>query len=395
MKVAILDELALKSLASHDVLSFLTFHDWIVTSTEPGFRTVLRKESREQKFEVVVPLDETLGDYAQAIGRVVESVANALNVSQLEVFHRIQAIGSDVVRIRAAHDSYSDGTIPLNAGTALFEASRSMFLAAALATDEPRAAYRGNRPTQVEDFIRDARLGQTEVGSYVITMRTRITPTLFSVDSQLQFSEDGSENAIVAPPFERRVTETLIRALKATKDAIGIASATHDSSPFELAVRNGVSANLLDSIVALTEKTGAIEADIEIGWSPTRAPTQNTPTKVRFLQSEAGTLKEASRILREREPNENFEVEGYVVGLESEAEEAPHIVTIRALVEGKHRKIRVNLTASDYSVAADAHLKYYVVQCEGKLVRNARQYELQTPRNFRLYNEEPPLPFED
>ncbi|RYG97388.1 MAG: hypothetical protein EON58_09880, partial [Alphaproteobacteria bacterium] len=391
MKVAILDEDALKGVAFHDVLSYLTFRGWTVASSEPGFRTVLRTQRNGSEWEVVVPLDESLDDYAQAIGRIVQKVAEVEGVSELDVLRSVQAIGTDVIRVRAAHSSYSDGTIPLDFGTALFEASRAMLVAAALATDEPRAAYRGSRPKNVEEFLREARLGQTEHGSYVVTMRTRVPPSLFSPE-QPSLDVDVSQPT-PDTPFERQVTETLARALKATKDAIGLAAVTHSSQPFEDAVKNGVSANLLDSIVALTEHTGAVETDVELGWSPTRDPAIDLPTKIRFLGSESGTLKEASKILREREPDDNFELEGMVVGLEAEDQSAPHIITVRARVGNHLRKIRVKLNEEEYQLAADAHVKYYVVLCEGQLVREGRQYSLKSPRRFRIYNEEPPLPF--
>lgn len=391
MRVAILDEVVLKGLAFHDVLSYLTFRGWTMASSEPGFRSILRTVRHGSEWEVVVPLDESLDDYPQAIRRIVQKVAEVEQVSELDVLRGIQSIGSDVIRVRAAHSSYADGTIPLDSGTALFEASKGMLVAAALATDEPRAAYRGSRPNKVEEFLRGARLGQTEHGSYVVTMRTRIPPTLFS-------AEQPSLGADLDPPtpdtpFERQVTETLARALKATKDAIGLAAATHSSQPFEDAVKSGVSANLLDSIVALTEHTGAVETDVELGWSPTRQPAPDLPTKVRFLHSESGTLKEASKILREREPDDNFKLEGMVVGLEAEDKSSPHIITVRGKVGNHLRKVRVQLSKDSYDLAVDAHKKYFLVLCEGQLVREGRQYALNSPRNFRLYNEEPPLPF--
>ncbi|MBX3097415.1 MAG: hypothetical protein KF812_11180 [Fimbriimonadaceae bacterium] len=86
-------------------------------------------------------------------------------------------------------------------------------------------------------------------------------------------------------------------------------------------------------------------------------------------------------------------MEGMVVGLEAEDQSAPHIITVRARVGNHLRKVRVQLNEDEYQLAADAHVKYYVVLCEGQLVREGRQYSLKSPRKFRLYNEEPPLPF--
>jgi hypothetical protein len=394
LRNSIFEDGVLNSIAFHDVLSYLTFNGWRAVSTEQGFRSVLRLSVNGIESEAVVPLDTELDDYAQAIERIIETLSEVNKTSPLDVLHRIQSIGSDVIRVRAAHDSYADGTIPLEAGTALFEASRSMLIAAALATDDPRAAYRGSRPHQVDEFLRGARLGQTEQGSYVVTMRTRIPPTLFNSSEQLNLDVELFE-PIPDTPFERRVTETLARALKATKDAIAASAASHSSKPFEDAIQSGVSANLLDSIVALTEQTGAIETDVEVGWSPTRIPDSSLQSKVRFLLSESATLKEASRILRDREPDDNFELEGMVVGLEAEDQTAPHIITVRAKVGSHLRKIRVQLNETEYLVAADAHVNYYVVLCEGRLVREGRQYSLQVARNFRIYNEEPPLPFNE
>jgi hypothetical protein len=396
MRVDVQDEAVLRTIPFHDILSFLTFSEWTVISSIPGFRSVLRKQSNGSSSEVVVPLDNNLDDYAEAVRRILQKVALTDGVSQLDILSRIQSVGSDVVRIRAVHDNFSDGTIPLEGGTALFDGSRALLTAAALAADSPRSVYRGSRPEKVDSFLREARLGQTEVGSYIVTLRTRITPTLH--ESNLQgrldlISDVNSEEAQI--PFERRVTETLAKALTAAKEAVGISSATHSAKPFEDAVSSGVSANLLDSIIALTDLSGSIETDISVGWSATRAPTQGIPSRVRFLKSEAPLLKEASRILREREPDTNFQLEGIVIGLEADGQASPHIITVRARHNGQWRKVRVLLSESEYQIAIRAHEVWQIVLCEGELVRESRQYTLKSPRNFRLYNDAPQLPFDD
>ncbi len=394
MNVDIQDLSTFKSVSFNDLLSYLTFSGWKSAVTEPGFRSVLRRLFHEQEAEVVVPLDESLVDYPEGIGRAIKLVAEVEGRSQLEILANVQAVGSDVIRVRAVHESFADGTVPLDAGTVLVESARALLLAAALAADSPRAAYGSRRSIVVENFLKEARLGQTEQGSYVITMRTRIPPDL------LQNSEQPRLDFVDVPaprsePFERRVTETLFRALRAVKEASTVSSMTHSVKPFIDAVATGVSSNLLDAVISMTEVAGAEEANVSVGWSPARAPSPDVVSEVRFQRSETPTLKEASRILRERTPNPDFALEGMVIGLEAEDQSAPHIITVRARVGGHWRKVRIELNEADYQLAIKAHQDWAVVLCEGLLVKDGRQYVLRQPRHFEIYSEEPPLPFSD
>jgi hypothetical protein len=53
---------------------------------------------------------------------------------------------------------------------------RGLMMAAACTAVQPRAWFRSRKPAQAEQYLRQVRLGQTEQGSYVLTVQSRVPP---------------------------------------------------------------------------------------------------------------------------------------------------------------------------------------------------------------------------
>src|SRR5205085_1574396 len=76
--------------------------------------------------------------------------------------------------------------------------------AAACATTEARAVWHTRKPAQAVEYVRRVRIGQTERGSYVVTVVSRVSPRLNVLNEELFES---------AEPFERRAMQTLAGSL--------------------------------------------------------------------------------------------------------------------------------------------------------------------------------------
>ena len=119
------------------------------------------------------------------MAELVGILATKENRSQLEVLSDLQTAGSDVIRVRFRHASSNDGSISLDQGEALVENAREMMLAGACAAVQPKPYYLRRRPEEANRFLRGLRMGQTERGSYVLTVYSPVSPGLHS--SQCDF----------------------------------------------------------------------------------------------------------------------------------------------------------------------------------------------------------------
>src|SRR5438034_1338067 len=83
---------------------------------------------------------------------------------------------------------------PLEDGAQFFENAKDLILAAACAADTPRSYYPTRKPAKAMEYLRKTRLGQTETGSFVLTILSRVPPSLSASNGVLFEIEE---------PFER------------------------------------------------------------------------------------------------------------------------------------------------------------------------------------------------
>jgi hypothetical protein len=228
------------------------------------------------------------------------------------------------------------------------------------------------------DYLRQVRMGQTEQGSYVLTMLSPVPPELKAAQEQEELP------GIIEPvePYERRVIRTLVTALGALDEAARVAAMSGDMAPFTAAVRRGVSANLCDAVVGLSKVSPGAAVDIQVSWSRTR-PIE-MPTRMLLGSDSMPIIEEAARQFREKTPIEDFDVEGFVTGLDRGPSAVEGDITVEGIVNDHIRRIIIRLGEDTYSNAVRAHDNRLKVKCTGELVKEGRGHRLQSPRHFEV-----------
>ena len=191
-----------------------------------------------------------------------------------------------MVRVRAAESD--DGSVTLNDGVDLIGGARDLLLSAACSLREPQPVYRAGANREAADLLRQMRLGQTDQGSFVVTLLTPIVPPPIPA----LFPDPDVRN----PPIERRMTLRLVEAVTAARQATERAAAGDDGA-FEESVASVVSANLYEALVRIIEPVPTL--DVGVSWARTR-PVPTTGAVVRFGRADAALLREGARSLRER-----------------------------------------------------------------------------------------------
>ena len=333
----------------------------------------------DQEVEVSLPADLRVGDFDLRMGELLVALALWEHRPQAEVFKDLQQLGSDVVRVRLSADRY-DGTIPIGNGANLIDQAREMLLAAASSTVRRSPFFARRKPPEALDYLDRVRMGQTEIGSYVATFLSPVTP------AQLP---QGTLD--IADPFERKVVETLIESLGAARDAAVAAHATGDYTGFVETVQIGVSANLCDAVAGLTEAGhGAQGVEIAVTWSPLRPTGEGAVSRVQVTPDLAPIFREAARTLKEQTPPADVVLVGPVVKL-ARAEGHPNgTIWLVGLVGQSLKTVAVTLGPAEYELAAEANLNEVHIQVRGTMVRTGRSYELQNPQDMTIF-EEPDL----
>ena len=167
----------------------------------------------------------------------------------------------------------------------LVQEAMDMMAAAACATVAPKPLYRARRPQEAADYLRGLRLGQTERGSFVVTIVSRVSPSLAGPRAfhEELFSEE---------PFERRVSYTLVESLAAVRSAAESAASKATFDAFANGVSEGVSANLCDALVGMGRHlSDNASLSVEVSWAR-RVPREKVSfRKWRFPESSFRSLK--------------------------------------------------------------------------------------------------------
>jgi len=380
MKALIQDFHTLNSISPMEVASYLRSRNWkrIKRLGEKGQLWSLLLGTSEE-VEALLPLDRGLGDFAERMSDLLIVLEKVESRSQLEILNDINLSTSDVVRIRLSSSTVDDGSIPMENGVRLVEQAYDLVFAAACAAVQPRPVYQTRKPPQAVDYMKKVKLGQTERGSYVLTIHSIVPPHL-----QVQ-SEQGLPN--YEEPFERQAMLKLASALAAVRGAAEQAGTEGDLQPFTEVIDQGVSANLCDAIAKLVADSEAQSLNVSFSWSPVRPAPSDIINRVIIASDFVPIIEEAARIFRARTPLDNFEIRGWVVKLERNDTSQPGRATIAAEVEGRVRKIQIELDGSDYDSVVEAHKEGQLIVCNGDLVKEGRNFVLKRPRNLKVENE--------
>ena len=372
MKASVQDRDALTAIRPLEFVAYLRTMGWRQVRTSEDRWSIWE---RDGGFEIALPLTRDLKDFVLRMADALHTLEAVEDRSQLEILKDLQTSSADTVRLRVIHAEESDGTIAIDEGARLVQRARDLMMAGACAAIERRAVFPTRRPNQAEDYLKRVRMGQTERGSYVVTVISRVPPVLRMPESGHLFE--------LEEPYERQVTATLCKAVAAAKQAAGNAAATGDFQDFERAVPAGVSANLCDAIRGLgTSEEGDRGVEIGFSWSRSRPIEGDIPSRVMFPPDSVPVIEEAARLFRQTSSREDFELYGPVVKLEREEGSPTGRVTVLSFVDERTCKVRLELGDEEYHKAIQAHDNQEAVQCLGSLVREGRGFVLKYPHGF-------------
>ena len=310
---------------------------------------------------------QNLADYANVASRLIAIFADTSGTDILSLYRDLVTADRDVVRLRVS-DSGEDGSVPVDVGVDLMVGAKDLMLAAACSLHDPRPAYRAGANREAAEYLGQVRLGQTEQGSFVVTMLTPPIPPRVQQAFDGEFEPDDD-------PLGRQMTRHLESALEATRRATEQTN-SGDVDAFRDAVRHGVSANLCEAIVKLLDPFPAL--DTSLSWARTR-PVDRSRSNFRFASADAPILREAARFLRSREPREDERVFGIVQRLQRGEHETEGTISLTASIDGRNQSVSAELSEFDYEQAIEAHRDKAPVVMRGDLKRIGQRWRLLNP----------------
>jgi hypothetical protein len=362
MKARILDVDALRAISPAALAAYARGEGWQKSDSYGIYSDVY---SADRRPEIILPRTDRLGDYATIVSKLISIFAKTADRDELVTYRDLIGADRDVIRVRSLGDS-NDGSVLIDAGVKIVSQARDMLLAAACAARSPQALFRAGANREAMDYMRSVRLGQTEHGSFVVTLLAPVPP-------QLQLPFDPAWLDFDQEPYERQVTRRLTQALDASRNAVERTMPGEGAEAFEKAVSAGVSANLCEAVAALVEQSNGLE--INVTWAKTR-PTPEIHHAIGFSLADAEILKEAGRTFRDRHPKPDVSLFGTVHQLKRDHEEVDGLVALKVLMDGRLQSVRAVLDQANYSIAIQAHDQKAPVAVKGDLERVGQRWQL-------------------
>ena len=360
MKIRIQDRDALDTVPPVALSAYARAAGWAKTEAYGDHSDVYVHEHAP---EIIIPRTQRLGDYPEVVSRLIGIFAEIAETDELSLYRDLVTADRDVVRVKAALEE-PRGSVALKDGVKLINGAHDMFLAAARSLYGPKQYYRAPAIQEVNEFMQQIRLGQTEQGSFIITLITPVVPPPFRLPSLLDALGE-EEVSIMDVPIERQMTLNLLEALTAAREATERTSAG-ETDAFLETVSQGASANLCNALAMLIEPFGGI--DIGLTWARTW-PAETARETVRFGAADAPILRAAARRFREYEPMRAVSVLGHIQQLSREDRETDGAVTLRTYIDGRVVSVPADLRGSDYNRAIQAHKNNALVVMKGDLER--------------------------
>ena len=359
MEINIRDRNALLAVSPAALSAYARTNGW---KRQDAYRVHSDVYGGEARPEIIVPRTERLGDYASVVAMLIDTFADVADEDALTVYRDLVTADRDVVRVRAGESD--DGSVGLEDGVNLVSGARDLLLSAACSVREPQPVYRPGANREAAELLKRMRLGQTDQGSFVVTLLTPVVPPPMPT----LFPDPHDGNA----PIERRTTRRLVEAVAAAQQATERAAAGDDGA-FEGTVSSGVSANLCDALVRIIEPFPTL--DVGVSWARTR-PVAIQGTVVRFGQADAALLREAASSLRERAPRPDVCLHGFVRLLKRGEADDDGTIRLATDIDGRQQSVVVVLGRADYDRAVQAHKDRALVVLAGDLERTGQRWRL-------------------
>lgn len=225
---------------------------------------------------------------------VIERIAIAHGEKVRQIERAVDMVQFDVTKFRVDNDPLGNQTIPLEAGTSVITSAFGMIRAAATTARRPRSSIGNNYSSLGDELARSARLGHTEVGSFVF-------PVLMQVSEPLTEPEETLRNVMfdsVRPESdERRVIRTLAQALSVFEKRIlgpAVEPRAADLTPVVIA---GGSREIFTHINRVLSEPNISWFETGFAWAPSETVADDTPVVVRIPSDARDLVAQTVKLL--------------------------------------------------------------------------------------------------
>ena len=319
---------------------------------------------KDDTFEqVTVPLEKNLRDYKQIMYETICKIAYIEKKSVEQQMLYLLNPNTDILKIRLDRKEVESGNIMFDDAIQLYDNAKKLLAATALDIINPKRIHWGRIDDSVQQFLTRCRFGQTEIGSYVVSVVCPFAE-LSEAEGYKQLSIFSDEERC-ANSLTRKVTNRLMSNIAIIKKKV-------DEGNLESLVNyeDGISSNFYEALNGMDLYSENTSVEFTAEWSPIVKSNRSPIEKVMItndyyepLQSVISKIKECT--------NERTEIIGKIKDLKAapiiDKRKFGTVVVVYISGNGKAKSVKVKLDKEDYDNAVMAHQYGKTVRLIGEL----------------------------
>lgn len=302
-------------------------------------------------YQINIPLEKSLADYKHAMYDAAEKIAIVEGKSIEQVMLYLLNPNTDILKIRLDKKDMEAGNILFDDAIKLYDNAKKLLAATASDIINPKKIHYGRFDVPVQKFLNQCRFGQTEIGSYVVSVVCPFAELSYK-DGYHQLSIFSDEEQC-AKSITRQVTNQLMYNIATIKNKI-------DSGKIESLStgEDNISSNFFEALNGLNLQHEDTTVEFTAEWSPVVKTNRCSFNRIKITND---YYQPISNIIDRIKQNTNQQTE--IVGRIKELKAAPVIdkrtkgtvVVVFVDDKSKAKTATVNLSREDYDSAVDAH----------------------------------------
>lgn len=324
--------------------------------------------------KIAVPASEKFDDYYFSLDRILRSLEVYLGKSYNEILKELATSYYDRLEFRIKSEFSQDGKLPLGYAADCIDGLKDLVLYSSCAEEKAQPLCL-KATSKSREIMNKFKLAQTEVGSFIINIDAKIVDEE-KEQGTLSFTE-------VQAPIEHKIVKRIFTAINQINDIVE--RRDNISNAVTTAFKTGLTANICDALLKLKAEEVQIDATIRYASAITREP--GTVEKIVLNNQHFYVMKEVSDRYRECTEYKDYTLHGMVGEMRKDPihEKAQCEIVLVTIMDGKYKKVRVELSNEEYGIANTAHMNDREIEISGTLdMSNPRKLMLINPCNLKV-----------
>ncbi|WP_303821650.1 hypothetical protein [Ruminococcus flavefaciens] len=318
--------------------------------------------------QVMVPMNKSFSDYKRVMYDVVKNIAYFEEKSLEQVMLYLLNPNTDILKIRLEKGSIEAGNILFDDAIKLYDNAKKLLAATALDIINPKKIHFGRIDDTIQSFLNHCRFGQTEIGSYVVSV----------VCPFAELSEEEGYKQLSIFTDEERCAQSLTRQVtKKLMDNVAFIKQQIDNGKEETLVESdiGISSNFFEALNGLNLHSENTLVEFSAQWAPA---VKINRSKNNFIKVTNDYYQPIASIIDKikEDTNQRTDIIGRIKRLSAvptvDERKGGTVVIASLSKENKVQSITVRLSKEDYENAVIAHQHGKVVRIVGTLLGTTR-----------------------